>query len=83
MNIVNYEDEKDLDKNFNRLLKKYYWFYIFCRHWRSSNEAFQKEDECMKMWKINYFANRLLVKCFVKATKVIINLLIVKIILLP
>ena len=23
----------------------------------------------MKMWKINYFANRLLVKCFVKATK--------------
>ena len=51
---------------------KPYGFISFVGTGRSSNDAFQDEDDVNKMWKINYFANRLLAKNFVKITRVVV-----------
>ena len=69
--LVNYESENSIKDIFELLFlkKEPTGFISFVGTGRSSNEPFQEEKELMKMWKINYFANRLLVKYFVEITK--------------
>ncbi len=71
VHIANYESEKSIRKVFDFLLRENNpsGFISFVGTGRSSNKVFQEEEESMRMWKINYFSNRLLTKCFVEMTK--------------
>ena len=70
VHIANYESEKSIKEVFNYLLKKRKptGFISFVGTGRSSNKAFQENEDLNKMWNINYFNNRLLAKCFVETT---------------
>ena len=71
IHIANYNSENSIKDIFCSLFKdkKPEGFISFVGTGRSSNEPFQEEDDLMRMWKINYFSNRLLAKCFVEITK--------------
>lgn len=71
IHVADYESEDSIKKIFNILLKnkKPTGFISFVGSGRASNSAFQEQDDLMHMWKINYFGNRLLAKCFVETTK--------------
>ena len=71
VHLLDYESEDSIKTTFEFLMKKRKpsGFISFVGTGRSSNNAFQNKDDVIKMWQVNYFANRLLTKIFVESTK--------------
>ncbi len=69
--IVNYQSDNELSKLFSNLIEEEIPIGLisFIGTGRAENITFQSDDDTDKLWEINYFNNRNIVKSFVKAIK--------------